>query len=196
MTEQRTAMRSSSLSPAAAAIEIRHGTPADADLLYRLGLETFSETFSSDNTPADMAIYLSQAFGPEIQVAELSDPASSFLIAEVQAEAVGYARLLAGVPPPEIGGAKPIEVVRLYSRSAWIGRGVGAALMRACLSEARTLGGDTIWLGVWERNTRAIAFYEKFGFRKVGAHEFLLGNDVQTDWLMQRPVVEPVLLPE
>jgi ribosomal protein S18 acetylase RimI-like enzyme len=171
-------------------ITIRTATAADADLLFRLGVETFSDTFSRDNTPADMAIYLAQAFGRDIQAAELSQPGSHFLIAEAHAEAVGYARLLEGPSPVAVSGVKPIEIVRLYSRIAWIGRGVGALLMRACLSAASGRGCDTIWLGVWERNSRAIAFYEKWGFRKSGAHEFCVGNDVQTDWLMQRPVAD------
>lgn len=187
MSDSRIAPRPESDQPP---ISIRTATAADVDLLYRLGLETFSETFSRDNAPSDMAIYLAKAFSPEIQSAEVADPGSRFLIAEEGSETVGYARLQAGPSPPEVGGATPIEIARLYSRSAWIGRGVGGVLMRACLDTAERLGCDTIWLGVWERNRRAIAFYEKWGFRQVGTHEFLLGNDPQTDWLMTRAVVD------
>ena len=85
-----------------------------------------------------------------------------------------------------VGGAKPIELVRLYASREWIGRGVGAALMRACLEEARGAGYETIWLGVWERNARAQTFYEKWGFRAVGEHVFQLGSDPQRDILMER----------
>ena len=168
-------------------LTIRQATADDAELLYTIGLETFSDTFSRDNTPEDIAIYLAAAFSRDIQAAELAAPRSWFLIAETEGEPAGYARLVAGAAPQQVTGTNPIEIVRLYSRAAWIGRGVGAALMRACLETATDLGCDTVWLGVWERNQRAIAFYERWGFRKVGSHPFMLGHDAQTDWLMQRP---------
>ena len=167
-------------------IEIRHASAIDADLISRLGRETFSDTFSRDNTPEDMAIYVAQAFSPEIQAAELADVKSCTLIAEADGTPVGYARLVEGAPSVTIAAVKPIEIVRLYARSAWIGHGVGAQLMRACLDTARSLGRDAIWLGVWERNRRAIAFYEKWGFRQIGSHPFHVGHDLQTDWLMLR----------
>jgi ribosomal protein S18 acetylase RimI-like enzyme len=65
---------------------------------------------------------------------------------------------------------------------------VAAALMQACLDQARKAEHDVVYLGVWEHNPRAIAFYRKWGFEKVGEHVFLLGDDEQTDWLMLRPL--------
>jgi ribosomal protein S18 acetylase RimI-like enzyme len=82
----------------------------------------------------------------------------------------------------------PVELVRLYVLREWLGRGVGEALMRACVDEARRAGHATIWLGVWERNGRAQAFYRKWNFRAVGEHVFQLGYDPQKDILMQRAV--------
>lgn len=169
-------------------ISIREARPADSLLLFELGRDTFAETFGPTNAPSDLAAYLAEAFSPEIQAAELADPASRFLIAEDGAEAVGYARLLQGAAPAVVPGRRPIELVRLYARAPWLGRGVGATLMRACLANAAELGCDAIWLGVWERNARAIAFYERWGFRKFGSHPFILGHDIQTDWLMGRLV--------
>lgn len=169
-------------------ISIRAATSEDSHLLFRLGADTFAETFSADNTPRDMAAYLAEAFSPEIQARELSAAASYFLIAEADAQPVGYARLLESPAPAEIGGVRPVEIVRLYSRASWIGAGVGSSLMQACLDKATALGCDTLWLGVWEKNRRAIAFYEKWGFARAGSHPFHLGDDVQTDWLMSRPV--------
>ena len=60
--------------------------------------------------------------------------------------------------------------------------------MRASLDAARSAGHRTIWLGVWERNARAISFYERWVFEKVGDHVFRLGSDDQTDLIMARPV--------
>jgi ribosomal protein S18 acetylase RimI-like enzyme len=165
-------------------IEIRRATSDDASLLARLGEATFFDSFAADNTPEDIAAYIRSAFGPEKQAAELADPRSLFLIASVEGEVAGYARLYAGQAEEGVPGERPVELVRIYSTRPWIGRGVGPALMAACLSEAQGLGYDTIWLGVWERNERAIAFYRKWGFRVAGAHPFLLGADWQTDYVM------------
>jgi diamine N-acetyltransferase len=172
--------------PRPPAFGVRPARPEENQLLFELGVEAFSAAFGPANTPENMALYLQSAFSPERQAAELADPASVFLIAELTSQPVGYARLLEGRPPLPVSGSRPIEIVRIYPRPAWIGRGVGSALMHACLQEAVGRGCDTVWLGVWEKNLRAIAFYETWGFRRVGTHPFLLGMDEQTDWIMQR----------
>ena len=167
-------------------LTIRRASPDDAGMLAELGARTFSETFAADNSPEDMAAYLTSSFNLAQQTAELADPASTFFIAEVGGVAAGYAKLHAGEPEEGIEGAKPVELVRLYVSKEWLGRGVGEALMRACVDEARRAGHETIWLGVWERNARAQAFYRKWNFRAVGEHVFQVGSDPQTDILMER----------
>jgi len=167
-------------------LSIRRAEPGDAGLLAELGARTFSETFAADNSPEDMAAYLDASFSPARQAAELADPASTFFVAEVGGLAAGYAQLHAGEPAEGVEGDKPVELVRLYVSREWLGRGVGEALMRACVDEARRAGHGTIWLGVWERNGRAQAFYRKWDFRAVGEHVFQLGSDPQTDILMER----------
>ncbi|MGH2605215.1 MAG: GNAT family N-acetyltransferase, partial [Anaerolineales bacterium] len=135
-----------------------------------------------------MHLYLASSFNPDIQAAELADPSTVFLIAEVDGQPVGYARLRQGGSPAAIRAAHPIEIARFYSRRRWIGRRVGAALMQECLGEAHARGCDVIWLDVWERNDRAIAFYHKWGFAEDSPQPFHLGNDIQKDLLMARPV--------
>ena len=169
-------------------IQIRTASAADNLLLAEIGAETFHDSFAAENTPEDMAAYLAGAFGPEIQSGELADPASRFLIAEVEGLTVGYARLKFGPPPTAIVSRKPVEVARFYARKAWIGKGVGRRLMQACLLEAEWADCDVIWLDVWERNLRAIAFYRRWGFVEVGAQGFKLGADLQQDLLMSRAV--------
>jgi ribosomal protein S18 acetylase RimI-like enzyme len=132
-----------------------------------------------------MASYLESAFSPHKQADELTDPLNTFLLAEAGETVVGYARLHLGSPLSAITGAHPIEIARFYADKAWIGRGVGPALMQACLELARQKGCDTVWLDVWERNPRAIAFYRKWGFEVVGEQTFQLGSDLQHDLLMQ-----------
>jgi GNAT superfamily N-acetyltransferase len=156
--------------------------------LAEIGAETFYDTFVEQNTPENMAVYLAESFSPEKQVLELKDPASKFLILEMEGQTAGYARLYFGHAPEDVTSQRPMELVRIYARKAWIGKGVGAQLMQACLSEAKQAGCDVVWLGVWEMNPRAIAFYQKWGFEIVGRHEFHLGDDPQNDFIMARSV--------
>lgn len=169
-------------------IIIRRGQADDAVLLAELGARTFSETFADDNSSENMAAYLAVAFNPAQQTAELADPHSSFQIADANGVAVGYAMLRSGNVPEHVTGIKPIELVRLYVSHESLGSGVGAALMQACIDDAQQTGHDALWLGVWEHNIRAQAFYRKWNFVKVGTHVFKLGDDPQTDFLMQRNV--------
>jgi GNAT superfamily N-acetyltransferase len=164
---------------------IRQATAYDADLLAELGARTFSETFAPDNRTEDMAAYLAQSFSASLQSAELAEPKSIFLIAEIKGIAAGYAKLKPGDPPDRATDDNPIELVRLYVSQEWHGRGVGAALMKACIEEAKKKGHRTLWLGVWEHNFRALAFYGKWNFREVGSQIFQLGNCAQTDILME-----------
>jgi ribosomal protein S18 acetylase RimI-like enzyme len=169
---------------------VRHARVDDAALLAELGARTFAETFGGDNSPEDMSAYLASSFGPDLQAAELADPHSLFLIAEIDGIAAGYAKLGSGVAPESVTGARPTELVRLYVSQQWLGRSIGAALMQACIDEAAQRGYRTIWLGVWEHNGRARAFYQKWNFREVGEHIFQLGDDSQTDILMERSLAE------
>jgi GNAT superfamily N-acetyltransferase len=169
-------------------ITLRYGTAADNALLAELGAETFRDTFGEQNTAEDMAAYLAGSFSPEKQAAELAEPGSVFLIAEISGEVVGFVRLHEGERSVGVTGERPIEIVRIYARKAWIGKGVGPFLMQACLDEAAKRECDTIWLGVWEQNPRGIAFYKKWGFQVVGNQSFKLGNDLQHDFVMQRAV--------
>jgi ribosomal protein S18 acetylase RimI-like enzyme len=167
----------------------------DAALLAELGGRTFYETFVESCRPEDMRAYLDAAFGTAQQAAELADARSTFLIAEAgddkTAVAVGYAKLFACVETPDcVAGNAPVELARLYVLREWLGSGAGAALMRELLEAARRAGHETIWLGVWEHNERAIAFYRKWGFEVVGEHIFQVGDDPQNDLLMARKLTE------
>jgi GNAT superfamily N-acetyltransferase len=169
-------------------IHIRYATSDDAALLADVGAQSFHEAYAADIAAPRLAAYIEDAFGDDQQAAELADPNACFLIAQVGAVVVGYAKLRMNTPPSCISGAPAIELERLYVLDAWIGRGVGARLMRACLDEATARGCVTMWLGVWERNTRALAFYNRWSFVQAGSHVFQMGDEAQTDLLMQRAV--------
>ncbi len=171
-------------------IFIRHAVPEDAQRLTDLAYTTCWDAFADHpkNAPDDLAHYMRQAFSLEQITAELAEPNSIFLLAEIGGELAGYAKLILGHSEPGITAERPIELNRLYSQQKYLGQGVGQRLMDACFDLAKERRFDTIWLGVWEFNPRAQRFYEKNGFRVVGKHTFLLGGDPQTDLLMQRNV--------
>jgi GNAT superfamily N-acetyltransferase len=167
---------------------MRRANAADAELLARLGERTFRESFGSENTPQNMSLYLAKAFNLAAIASEISDPNVTYLVGEIDERPAAYAMVRIVEPPPSVTGPSPLELVRFYVDRPWHGAGVAWALMQACDDEARRRGARTLWLGVWERNPRAIRFYEKCGFRDVGSQTFVLGDDAQTDRVMARPI--------
>ena len=188
------------------ALAIRNATAADAGALSAFAAKVFHDTFAPDNDPMDMHVYLSDAFTPEKQAAEIADASCVCLIAEVGETLAGYALLrLEALDPREPGELaaelrvkqpveqprdRPVELQRFYLDHAWHGRGVAPQLMAACIDAARARGAASLWLGVWERNARAIRFYQKHGFTDIGSQVFRLGTDLQTDRVMSRSVLD------
>jgi diamine N-acetyltransferase len=166
-------------------VTIRRARLDDAETLAAFGADVFEQTFGADNRREDMDAYLASAFSPGRQAEEISAPDGAILLAEHGGRTVGYAHVRLA-SQPGLGDGEATELVRFYVDRAWHGRGIAAALMAAALDAARALGPRTVWLGVWERNGRAIAFYKKHGFVDAGSHTFTLGTDVQTDRLMVR----------
>ena len=178
-------------------LHVRPATPDDAERLSAFARRVFDETFRDDNAPADMAAYLDSAFTPARQAAELRAPEATILLAEAVAEPrdggapvlAGYAHLVfGGAAPADVAGPAPAELKRFYVDRPFHGGGVATLLMDATIDAAVARGARTLWLGVWERNARAIAFYARRGFADVGAQRFALGGDVQTDRVMARAI--------
>ncbi len=169
-------------------LSFRRATERDASTIADLGARTFEASFGEHNRPEDMEQYLAWSFSTEQIEAEIANPGSTFLLAHEEGKAIGYAMLRDGKGATSVNGPRPMELVRIYVEQKVIGKGYGAALMKACLETAARNGNRTIWLGVWERNIRAVQFYEKWGFVRAGIKEFVLGSDQQTDLIMERPV--------
>lgn len=163
---------------------IRLATAADAAALADLARRTFYDTFAATNNADDMALYLAEAFGIEQQTRELSDRDITSLVVESGGVLVAYAMLRGDHVPDCVTGPNPIELWRFYVDREWHGRGIAQALMERVKQGARDRGAKTLWLGVWERNDRARAFYAKCGFADAGDHIFLFGTDPQTDLVM------------
>ena len=170
-------------------VVIRRATTEDAALLADLGARLFEQTFGAVNSPDDMQHYLARAFSAEVQRTEIADPDRAVFVGfDEGGTAVGYAIARRGSRANGIVSERPIEVQRIYVDRSLHGRGVGDALMNSCVGQAREWNGDVLWLGVWQENPRAIAFYKRSGFMVVGVQEFTLGRDLQHDFVMARPL--------
>jgi ribosomal protein S18 acetylase RimI-like enzyme len=132
--------------------------------------------------------FMNEQFTREKLMKEVGTDKNIFLVAELDGDTVGYARMREVTNPHELGETPAIELARIYSVQSRIGKGVGSALMEKCIEVAAQQNKKAIWLGVWEKNHHAIAFYERWGFEKFSEHEFILGDDVQTDWLMRKTI--------
>ena len=167
--------------------EIRKATIADATALTEFGARTFFETFAADNTAEDMARHLASAWHPDLQRGEIADTSLDTLLAWDSSGALaGFAQLRDKHAPKCVPTRAAIELKRFYVDKPWQGRGLARELMSAVEAQARARGGRELWLGVWERNERAQAFYRKCGFEKVGTQIFVVGADPQTDHVMLR----------
>ena len=167
-------------------ITIRFSTTDDAELIADLSRKTFSETFGYLNTKENMDKFLGEQFNREKLIKEVNDNKNIFLLVFDDENPIGYAVLREGEKYPSFDDKDSIEIGRIYVVNSYIGTGVGQELMRKCIFLAKEMKKEIIWLGVWEKNTRAISFYTKWGFEKFGEHPFILGNDVQNDWLMKK----------
>jgi ribosomal protein S18 acetylase RimI-like enzyme len=167
-------------------LNIRFATQEDAGLIADLSRKTFYETFGYLNTKENMDKFMNDQFSREKLIQESADPDNIFLLAFDGDIPVGYAKMRHGKKYPAFEGRDSIEIARIYVVNSYIGTGIGRELIRKCIFLARDMKKEIIWLGVWEKNSRAISFYKKTGFDKFGEHPFTLGDDVQTDWLMKK----------
>lgn len=158
----------------------------DVRLISEIGAKTFKETFAKFNTGEDMKEYLEEKFDVRQIANEIKDIKNIFFLAMEDNRPIGYAKMTISKNPDELKVKKAIEIERIYVLKSHHDKKAGAALMEQCLTFATQKSFETIWLGVWENNPKAISFYEKWGFEMFGSHVFQLGKDSQTDLLMMR----------
>ncbi len=167
-------------------INIRYADVADAAIIAALSRQTFTETFAEMNSKENMDMFLEKQFTTDMLMQEVQMPDNIFLLAYDADKPVGYAAMRDGNILPELKEKAAIEIARIYATQQSIGKGVGKALMQKCIDIAVEKKKEIVWLGVWEKNERAIKFYHKWGFEKFSTHVFQLGTDPQTDWLMMK----------
>lgn len=162
--------------------QLRDAGDDDAVRLAEFGASTFYESFAADNTPEDMRRHLESAFSPQKQLQEIRSPGiDTLIVADESGHWAGFAQLRAGKVSEGVPRQGSIELWRFYVDKAWHGQGIAAQLMEGAKQRARRRGASSLWLGVWERNARAQAFYRKHGFDPVGRQVFVVGSDPQTD---------------
>lgn len=165
--------------------EIRKVKKDEVEQLQKIGRQTFSETFSSGNNEEDMIKYLDEGFSSEKLKAELNDKESEFYFALLDNEVIGYLKINFGQAQTELKEDSTLEIERIYVLNKFHGKKVGQQLYEKAIKIARQKSVDYVWLGVWEKNPRAIRFYEKNGFIAFDKHIFKLGKDEQTDIMMK-----------
>jgi len=163
---------------------VRRATLDDAAAVAELAERTFRDTFAHHNRPEDIELHCRNAYGKAIQATEIAAENRVTLVCSIEDRLVGYGMLRWETPPACVIGTQPAEIQRLYVDAPWHGKGVAQALMASLLDVAREGKADVAWLGVWEKNPRAMSFYTKSGFARAGDHVFVVGNDPQRDFIL------------
>ncbi|AWK05618.1 GNAT family N-acetyltransferase [Flavobacterium crocinum] len=167
-------------------LEIKKATVKDLNELQVIGRQTFSETFAEVNSEENMIKYLEESFADEKLTAELNNPNSYFYLAVLENKVIGYLKLNTSNAQTEKQADDALEIERIYVAKEFHGKKVAQALYAQALETAKELKPTYIWLGVWEKNFRAVSFYTKNGFIQFDTHIFRLGDDEQTDLLMKK----------
>ncbi|GMA68979.1 spermidine/spermine N(1)-acetyltransferase [Leuconostoc litchii] len=167
-------------------IKLKKVTAEDVKLLRQISIETFTDTFGSDNSKADLENYLQSAYNEQKLQKEIGNNDTVFQLVYYKNQLAGYLKINVGQAQSELKESNGLEVERIYIRTEFHRSGLGQHLINFALEQANRLGKKYVWLGVWENNNGAIAFYEKQGFTPFSEHIFDLGGDLQRDILMKK----------
>ncbi|WP_276380274.1 GNAT family N-acetyltransferase [Flavobacterium sp. H4147] len=170
-------------------LKIIKASTNDVIQLQAIGRQTFSETFADVNSEENMNKYLDKSFALEKLTAELNNPSSYFYLAVLDEKVVGYLKLNTGDAQTEKESADALEIERIYVAKEFHGKKVAQALYAQAEHTAEELKASYMWLGVWEKNFRAVSFYTKNGFVQFDTHIFKLGDDEQTDLMMKKVLI-------
>lgn len=169
-------------------ISIRVCNEKDLELLQQIGYETYDETFRQMNTAETINKYLEEAFSREKLLSEMNKEGSDFYFMYSNNNLVGYLKLNDVPGQSDLNDPNSLEVERIYVRKQYKSQGFGKVLMEYALQKAVELKKQYAWLGVWEKNIDALAFYKKVGFQEIGKHSFRMGDELQSDYLLKKTV--------
>lgn len=167
-------------------IKIKKCTLEDSRKLQEISYETFNETFKHQNSPENMNAYLERAYNLTQLEKELSNLSSQFFFISFHNDIAGYLKVNTNDAQSEEMGDDSLEIERIYIKNTFQKQGLGKYLLNKALEIALERNKKEIWLGVWEKNENALAFYKKMGFVQTGAHSFYMGVEEQTDFIMTK----------
>ncbi|MBW8351299.1 GNAT family N-acetyltransferase [Bacillus sp. IITD106] len=170
-------------------ISIKKCTLEDLRTLQDISYETFNETFKDQNSPENMTAYLEKSFNLKQLEKELSNSSSQFFFVYSNNELAGYLKVNIDDAQSEIMGDESLEIERIYIRNTFKKQGLGKVLLNKAVETAMEQNKKKIWLGVWEKNENAIAFYKKQGFVQTGVHSFYMGDEEQVDFIMIKSLI-------
>ncbi|EGV15447.1 FR47-like protein [Streptococcus infantis X] len=165
---------------------IRKVEIADVEVLAKIAKQTFRETFAQGNTEEQLQEYFEEAYNLRVLSTELEDPDSETYFIMHEEEIAGFLKVNWGNAQTERELENAFEIQRLYVLQTYQGFGLGKQLFEFALEHAEKNGFSWAWLGVWEHNTKAQAFYNRYGFEKFSQHRFMVGQKVDTDWLLKK----------
>ncbi len=160
-------------------------TLLNLDQLVRVSRKTFVDAFEKDNDPKDFRTYCDFAFDKNKLSKELKTPNTTFYFAYIDEQLAGYFKLNEDDAQTDIKSQESIELERIYVLEQFQGEQIGTKMLFKAIEIAFDKNKKHLWLGVWEKNTDAIRFYQKHGFLKFNTHPYYIGKDKQTDWLMR-----------
>lgn len=167
-------------------IDICVASSEDYKTVQKISKETFYETFSESNSEEDMQTYLEESFSDNKIKQQLLNNGSFFFIAYDENVPIGYLKINLDTAQTELRDPTSLEIERIYVKAIYHGQKVGQLLYNKAFEIAQQKGKKSIWLGVWEKNPRAIRFYEKNGFTEFDTHIFTLGHEQQIDIMMRK----------
>ncbi len=169
-------------------ITIRLASLEDIGLVTDMGRSTFTQAFAHLNNPVHFQAHLDQFHTYEAIENEFKNPKNQFYIAEYDTQPATFCKLVLDEDEghPDLKAHNCLELERIYVLKQYQGLQIGYHLFKKAEELGLQLNFDILWLGVWEKNLKAIEVYKKWGFSQFGSHTFNLGGEIQTDLMMKK----------
>ena len=161
--------------------QIRKADQTDVHVISLLAHAIWPDTYGSILNDAQLN-YMLNYFYSEDSLKKQMDDGQHFLLALSNAETVGFASY------SHSNKTGLYKVHKLYVHPMLHGHGFGKKLLDRIIKDVKPKGGTRLSLNV-NRNNRAISFYEKYGFRKVGEEDVAIGEGYfQNDFVMEMDI--------
>ncbi|MCR8632189.1 GNAT family N-acetyltransferase [Paenibacillus radicis (ex Xue et al. 2023)] len=170
-------------------VKVKKCSREDLQKLQEISIETFNDTFKDQNSLENMKAYLERSFNSKQLEKELSNTSSEFFFIYFNEELAGYLKVNFNDAQSEEMGDVSLEIERIYIKYNFQRKGLGKYLLNKAMEKAIRQNKKIVWLGVWEKNEKAIDFYKKKGFVQTGTHAFYMGDEKQIDFIMTKTLI-------